>query len=55
MFWRAVVLLLAAFISGVLGFGPLGGSAAMAAKFLCAISLLLAVICLSWLAFDESP
>lgn len=55
MFWRAVVFLLVAFISGVLGFGPLNGDPAMAAKFLCAVSLLLAVVCLSWLAFDESP
>ncbi|MGC4016030.1 MAG: DUF1328 domain-containing protein [Luteolibacter sp.] len=55
MFYRTVVFLLVAFISGVLGFGPLGGDPAMVARFLCAASLLLAVVCLSWLAFGDSP
>jgi len=44
MFSSTVLYLLAALISGWLGFGPLAGHAARAAKFVCVVFLVLFVV-----------
>jgi len=54
MFYGMLICLLAAFVSGILGFGYLSGDLALVVRFLCSAFLVLGFVCMSCLGLGKS-